>query len=438
MITLHCDRQTLIRTDSESVSAGGFGFIRFSYTADESWEGYSVSAQFHRLGEKEAFHVAGIVQGVSYPLPSEVIAKCGIFTVCLFGVKGQSYRATSNVVTVEVGENGLVDAVLPTPTPDIFNQYVSSVLTAAANAAQAARAAEESAADARNAEAFIHSVFVEEEFAAQVADWNASFQTDVKNAKASVENQRKAAEASLWTACDEALATLDEKSSEAQDAYRAMHISARQEYALEADSKREALESAYADMLTAGEEAYAFQERLNALENADCSEKWELISEDTLSEEVGQVRKDFDRYYKKLLIEMMITADTTAYTSTGGFALSNSEVSPDLYGQIYRTNYFLPCCATVKKVVMKIEIVQGACIMQTAWDSAWESSIENVSNILSPSFSTYTTRANRGIEIHGGMRKANITALNHITISNLTTKHPIPSGTTIKIYGVKA
>ncbi len=271
MITLHCDRQTLHRLDEEKIVAGGFGFVRFCYTCDESWEGYSVSAQFHRLGDDSAYHVASIQPNRSYAVPHEVLIEGGVFTVCLFGVKGSSSRATSNVVTIAVCEDGLLDHTLPTPTPDIFNQYVQAVLSVGENAAQAAAAAQRASENAKESEAYIRSVLVEEEFAAQVADWNASFATDVKNAKAALEKEKNAAVSLLRGVGEQCLETVSDVHENALLSYEKMHTDAMRDYQNQAKSKQSALQANFAHLVIAGSEAKQFDQRLSRLEEKNIS-----------------------------------------------------------------------------------------------------------------------------------------------------------------------
>ncbi len=272
MIVLRCQGQSLCRTDSDAIVAGGYGFSTFSYVCDESWEGYSVSAQFHRLGDETAYHVGGIRPNKSYPVPNEVLVEGGVFTICLFGVKGETYRATTNVITVEVTDSGLLHNELPTPTPDIFNQYVQEVLTAAASAAAAAVAAAHAAQSAASSEAYITTVWVQEDFAAQVADWNATFATDAEHAKTSICNQKNTALSEISSLSSVAKTNFDQNATEKTAAYNFLHTTSMKAYDENADMKFNALNTAYSPILSAGEKALCFDTRLSRLESGAVSD----------------------------------------------------------------------------------------------------------------------------------------------------------------------
>lgn len=272
MITFICEGQHLSRSDQNIIVTGSSGFVTFSFSCDESWAGYCISAQFYRAGEKIAYHVANISPDTPYPVPAEVLTGVGQVFVTFFGVKGDSYRATTNPVCLDVGASGVLGGKLPMPSEDIFNQFVKCVLDTAEKCGADAAAAVEAAQKATEAEAFIRTVFVEEEFARTVAEWNAMFLSDVENARASVEVQKNAAlthikqsgesaAEQIGTLAEDALTSIESKKEEALSALSA-----------DAQSKVSSLNTAYAPLIAAGNEAMGLRERVEALEKSGGSD----------------------------------------------------------------------------------------------------------------------------------------------------------------------
>lgn len=130
--------QELAVTARQRIASDSSAFVRCEFAFGADWDGLTIAAQFTQGGRTWTVPLA---DGGCY-LPVEIVP--GPVDISVFGVTGETVRATTIPVTEMIYESGFVaDGETPIPpTPDLYNALIGRIEDGVTRAEQAADKAE--------------------------------------------------------------------------------------------------------------------------------------------------------------------------------------------------------------------------------------------------------------------------------------------------------
>ena len=126
--------QELAVTARQRIASDSCAFVRCEFAFGADWDGLIIAAQFTQGGRT---WTVPLTDGGCY-LPSEIVP--GPVDISVFGVTGETVRATTIPVTEMIYESGFVaDGETPIPpTPDLYSALIGRIEDGVTRAEQAA------------------------------------------------------------------------------------------------------------------------------------------------------------------------------------------------------------------------------------------------------------------------------------------------------------
>jgi hypothetical protein len=121
-IVISCQDQELEILEANQIASGGVNEVTAVFKFCQRWTGYVKTAVFYNKKE-EVYHK--LLENDECTIPWEVLAKRGVLSIGVFGVK-EGVTRTSNLVKLKIKEGAITeDTALPEPSMDVYAQLLT-------------------------------------------------------------------------------------------------------------------------------------------------------------------------------------------------------------------------------------------------------------------------------------------------------------------------